>query len=199
MKEYFKLAKSQVYLKGDQVNVKGKANYLVSGYVSLYSLDRGSKKLLFIYKDGEVFPYPYQASSLTAGQKLSYEAISTVTVLSQPATRFVDQICATPQGVEKLIKAIQNFNQLILLRIENLSYSSARFRLVERLKYFAERFGITEGGRVIIDLPITYSDIALSVGSTRETVNRLMSEFQKKGVIEVKDGAIIIKSIDKLH
>ena len=43
-----------------------------------------------------------------------------------------------------------------------------------------------------IDLPLTRKDIANMVGTTIETAIRVMSKFQKEGIIESAKGSITI-------
>lgn len=49
-----------------------------------------------------------------------------------------------------------------------------------------------EGGAVLISLPLTRQDIADMAGTVIETAIRTMSKFQKQGLVETRDGRIVL-------
>ena len=71
-----------------------------------------------------------------------------------------------------------------------------RGRLAQALVALEEKFGKTEEG--FINIRLSRQDIASYVGSTYETIFRLMSEFVQEGLIEVSGKDILIKDSKKL-
>ena len=56
-----------------------------------------------------------------------------------------------------------------------------------------DRFGETEGsGTVLLKVRLTHQDLANMIVSTREAVSKVMSEFQRAGLIEVRKRRIFV-------
>lgn len=65
------------------------------------------------------------------------------------------------------------------------------------LKMINER-GINEKCGVLIDTPITNRDIAGLVGSTEETVSRIMSRLKKEDILSTEDKLLVVKDRESL-
>lgn len=61
-------------------------------------------------------------------------------------------------------------------------------RLLELLKDLARRFGDSNNPHVSFSLPLTHTDLADLVNSTRVTISRVMNELQREGVLEGAKG-----------
>ena len=81
-------------------------------------------------------------------------------------------------------------------RMRNLAHMPVRGRLAQALVALEEKFGKTEAG--FIDIHLSRQDIASYVGSTYETIFRLMNEFIEEGLVEVSGKEITIKDSQRL-
>jgi len=81
-------------------------------------------------------------------------------------------------------------------RMRNLAHMPVRGRLAQALVALEEKFGKTEEG--FINIRLSRQDIASYVGSTYETIFRLMNEFIEEGLIAVSGKDILIKDTKKL-
>ncbi|WNR44221.1 Crp/Fnr family transcriptional regulator [Paenibacillus roseipurpureus] len=54
-------------------------------------------------------------------------------------------------------------------------------------------YGVPKGGHVLIDYKINNSEMADMIGSTRENVNRMLSDMRKEDAVEFHNGQIVIK------
>lgn len=81
-------------------------------------------------------------------------------------------------------------------RMRNLAHMPVRGRLAQALVAFEEKFGKTKEG--FINIRLSRQDIASYVGSTYETIFRLMNEFVEEGLVEVSGKDIVIKDSKKL-
>ncbi|MGG1396346.1 Crp/Fnr family transcriptional regulator [Bacillus salipaludis] len=59
-------------------------------------------------------------------------------------------------------------------------------------------YGVKTSNGVLIDLPLTNQDLANFCGTSREVVNRLLSELRKNGIISVNKGSIIVHDLNYL-
>ena len=58
--------------------------------------------------------------------------------------------------------------------------------------------GSQNGGPVQVKLTLTHEEIAEIIGTTRETVSRLFSQFKKKQLVQLKGSTLIIRNRDAL-
>lgn len=56
-----------------------------------------------------------------------------------------------------------------------------------------------EGGEVRVNLPLTHEEIAQRIGVPRETVTRLLADFEEKQIIEIKGSTLLIRNRNALE
>lgn len=59
-------------------------------------------------------------------------------------------------------------------------------------------YGIKTSNGILIELPLTNQDLANFCGTSREVVNRLLSELRKNGIISVNKGSITVHDLNYL-
>jgi len=83
------------------------------------------------------------------------------------------------------------------MRTIGLSHSAAekfaRFLLEQATE------GYKEEGEVRLTLTLTHEEIAQMIGSSRETVTRLFSDFKKRQLLQVKGSTVVIQDISTLR
>ena len=65
-------------------------------------------------------------------------------------------------------------------------------RLARLLLEWSAEHGVPGGGAVHIPLHVTHGDLAQAIGSTRETVTRVLGQLSRAGVVERRDNAIFV-------
>ena len=63
----------------------------------------------------------------------------------------------------------------------------------------AARYGIADGGVIRIDLHLTQDDLASLSGTTRETVNRVLSSLRDQGLIRVERARVSVLKMQQLE
>ncbi|MDQ0255411.1 CRP/FNR family transcriptional regulator [Evansella vedderi] len=63
---------------------------------------------------------------------------------------------------------------------------------------FANSYGIPHPNGILIDLKLTNKELANYIGTSRETVNRMMNDLKREDVLKVQSGNIIIKNMEYL-
>jgi CRP-like cAMP-binding protein len=76
--------------------------------------------------------------------------------------------------------------------IESLLEREVSARLATLLANLGDRFGEANGSGTVLTMRLTHQDLANMIVSTREAVSKVMSEFQREGLIEVRDRRIAI-------
>ncbi|SDZ00954.1 CRP/FNR family transcriptional regulator, anaerobic regulatory protein [Evansella caseinilytica] len=64
---------------------------------------------------------------------------------------------------------------------------------------FSNSYGVNHKDGILIDIKLTNQDLAYFIGTTRETVNRMLNDLKKDNIISVRNGYIIIHQIDFLR
>jgi CRP/FNR family transcriptional regulator len=82
----------------------------------------------------------------------------------------------------------------------DVSFKDARFRLVKALVSLAERYGqAVHDKEVQIKLRLTHQDLANMISSKRETVTRILQEFQDVGTITIDHRHIHIVNLESFR
>lgn len=95
-------------------------------------------------------------------------------------------------------KVVQQIIQVLCARLRQvwqtqaLSSSAADARICMGIYQLAKKHGIQDARGTIIDLKITHQDLAEMVGTSRETVTRVLTRLRKQGVIEIDSRRIIL-------
>ncbi len=75
---------------------------------------------------------------------------------------------------------------------------SVEEKLARLLAHWAENSGRHPGRDTRFPVPYKHEEIAQMIGSTRETVTRLLGALKKKKIIEVRGATVIVKEPEKL-
>lgn len=180
-----------IYFAGDQVQNVYK---VVSGRVRFF-LETDFGKVLTIDALGTGSWFGMEDVYTEGVHSVSVAAYPEAEVLMVDKANFLDLVDRNP-ALARL--HVRQLSQDLALRAEQLlqvAYFSVRKRIAEFLLRFAER---SEGEKVIIDL--RREDIAEAVGTTAESVTRVLTEFRKDGLVGLPaQGGIEILGIQSLQ
>ena len=84
-------------------------------------------------------------------------------------------------------------------RIEQLSYKSAAARVARALIDLADEHGVQDDRGTVIAFRLSQRDLAGLVGLTRETVNQVLHDLQRRGLAEADRRTIRLLDIQKLR
>ncbi|GEL06766.1 Crp/Fnr family transcriptional regulator [Salisediminibacterium halotolerans] len=109
-----------------------------------------------------------------------------------------DLLLSSPLIMQELLRG-RAFNQLATqAKCTDLLFYGNDAALASVLLRFAHSYGIEDQLGWKINLRITHQEIAQFIGTTRETVNRIFSEWKKSGVLLTENGLIIIRKLREL-
>ncbi len=174
-----------------QEGEEGRGFYVVkSGRVKIYKLSPdGKEQILHIFGPGE----PFAEVPVFAGQRYpaNAEALEDCRLWFFPRAGFVELIRRHPSLALNMLAMLSlRLRQLVKL-VEDLSLKEVPARLAAYLLYTAEEKGTGQ-----FDLDIPKSQLANLLGTTPETLSRLLAKLVKEAYIESSGPRIIIK--DKL-
>lgn len=87
-------------------------------------------------------------------------------------------------------KTQTKFRDLVLYGKKGALYST--------LIRLCNSYGITAGNGIVIDLPLTNQELANFCGTSREVVNRLLSDLKKHEIISIAKGTITVHDVEYL-
>lgn len=164
--------------------------FIKSGKVKVFKTNESGKEYIIdILKEGEFLGYvdlikdtPYTES---AG------ALEEAELSLVPKEDFAALMYGNRDVSSRLIKMLANDIAEKEDQLLQLAYNSVRKRVADAVLYLSEKEGKNE-------INILRDDLARIVGTAKESVIRMLTEFKADGYIDIVDGAITIKDPHKL-
>lgn len=185
-----------VFLEGDP----GEAIYFVkSGKVKIFKTSEGGKEIIInILSPGDIFaevtlfqkniPYPASVEVIEEGEIGS--------IRNRDLERLISE---NPQLAVELLRAMSKKLREVQQRVRELGSNDAIERTVTVLSALAKNHGSKTKDGIVLCKNITRQDMANLVGTTRETMSRILSKFSKEGLIDIKGRSIVIKDAKALE
>jgi CRP/FNR family transcriptional regulator, global nitrogen regulator len=165
--------------------------FLLSGTVRLYKIYGDYKEATTaLLRDGGIFG----KLSLVEGrwQDVFAEAVTEAKVTGIQKASLERVIMSDPEFTLRLFSSLSERLRQSDEVIESLLHREVSTRLATLLVNLGERFGEGDHADVLIGVRLTHQDLANMIASTREAVSKVMSEFQRDGLIEARNRRIAI-------
>lgn len=188
--------KTAIFHEGDR---KEAVFFIQSGLVKTYKTDEnGHEHIVSFLKRGDMFPHtglfhdlPYPATA---------EAIERATLLALPVKPFERFIIGAPLVAIKMMRVMSEKMTELQGKLQELTGLDVINRGQLFLLKLAEEYGKPlPGGGLQIDFPMGHQDVASAIGTSRETVSRLLNQLRKEGLIDVSRTGFTIPDIDALR
>ena len=181
-------ARDLVFAAGDP---DGQLYFLLEGTVRLYKVYGGYKEAtVALIKDRGVFGEP----GLEEGgrQRCFAEALTEARVAAVRKPVLTEIVKRHPAFARKLFFSLSDRLRQSDQAIESLLSREVSARLARLLLNLGERFGESTGSGTVLKVRLTHQDLANMIVSTREAVSKVMGEFQREGLIEVRNSRIYL-------
>ena len=181
-------ARDLIFAPGDP---DGQLYFLLEGTVRLYTIyGRYKEATIALLKDGGIFG---ELSLDEEGwQNVFAEAVTDARVAVVRKSVLANVIKRQPEFITKLVFSISERLRQSDEVIESLLDREVSARLTTLLLNLGDRFGEVDGSGMVLNVRLTHQDLANMIFSTREAVSKVMSEFQRDGLIEVRNRRIAI-------
>ena len=181
------------FKKGDRIITEGEpmqGMYFVNEGIVKVHKQWGSEKELIIRfaKSGDIFGHRGLGKQLI--YPISATALEPVTACYFSNEFFTSSLKVNTDFTYKLLLFYAAELQESEKRMRNLAHMQVKGRVANALLQLEEKFGVQEDGS--IQLNISRQDLASYVGTTYETVFRILSDFAKENAIETPAKAIKI-------
>ena len=104
-----------------------------------------------------------------------------------------------PEVALKVIAVVGSRLRRLVEIIEDLSFTTVRYRLIALILRLAQANGTASKEGVRVELTKTHQDLAAELGTVRELVSRNLSQLQAEGFLEVNGRTIIVKDLAGLR
>lgn len=171
--------------------------FVLCGQVKIYKLSEdGREQILHFRREGDIFgevvlfhggPYPATAETLTDSQ---------VGVIRNED---LERLLVThPSIAIKLVKLMATKLRRAQIKVHELNTQDTLRRVITKLLRMARVYGEKTPQGIRINLELNRQDLASYVGTTRETLTRILSDLKKNGAIELDTRTVIILDENKL-
>jgi CRP/FNR family transcriptional regulator, global nitrogen regulator len=181
-------AKDMIFAPGDPDD---QVYFLLEGTVRLYKIYGEYKEATTaLLREGDVFGE--LSLEERSCQNAFAEAITEARVALVRKTVLNEMIKRRPKFALKLFSSFSERLRQSEEAIESLLDREVSARLATLLSHLGDRFGEPHGSRTVIRVRLTHQDLANMIASTREAVSKEMSEFQRAGLIEIRNRRIVV-------
>lgn len=165
--------------------------FIKRGKVKVFkSNEEGKEYIIAIHKEGEFVGYVDLIKDSNYTESAAALEDSELSLI--PREDFQKLLHANRDVASQLISMLANNVTETEEQLLNLAYKSVRRRVADALLYLMDKEGKD-------DISILRDDLARIVGTAKESVIRMLSEFKEDGYIEIRNGAIHIVRRDKLE
>jgi CRP-like cAMP-binding protein len=190
---------SHIIKKGEYIFTEGETVHgvycVTTGVCKLSKLSaNGKDQIIKLVKAGELLGQRTLISEEPAN--LSAVAIEDMEVCFIPKTEVLQMFDQNNQFSRNLMKSICGDLKETSDHLVSISQKTVKERLAETLIYLEENFGKNTDGSLRIQL--SRDELAGMIGTATESCIRLLSDFNKNGLIELIGKKIVIKDIGKL-
>lgn len=100
---------------------------------------------------------------------------------------------------KKIIIALSRELKTAYDKIGDMGLKTAKEKMANLLCTLAKDYGVSQDGKIKLNLNLSRLDIAELLGITQETSIRLLKSFKEAGILDIKRKEIIIKSLSMLE
>jgi len=171
---------------------------VMSGAVRLSVISQEGRELLYLlFEPGDCFGI----STVVDGEARPHtaEAQLDVELMSLSRSAFNTLRAEFPEVNDAAMRLIARHMRMLSEYFANSNLEQIELRVAARIVEAARSFGqlAPDGIRLSIHLP--QNDLALMVGASRQSVNKVLQQFQDSGVLTIEYGTMIIRDLDRLH
>ncbi len=171
--------------------------YITEGKVKKYKLDKdGGEQIIYVANTGELLGYHAILSEERYPD--SAAAIEESTIAFIPREDFLAALQQSDVLNRRLLKTLSHEFAVLANSMSLFSQKSARERLALQLIVLREKYKVNFQPGMPVEIRMSRDDLASLVGTVRENITRILSEFKDAGIVETKGRRILVHDVNKL-
>ncbi|WP_109700619.1 Crp/Fnr family transcriptional regulator [Chitinophaga deserti] len=191
----------QVYKKNELIFREGAYPsgifYITKGKVKKYKVDNdGKEQIIYLAVTGQLFGYHAVLSEARYSDSAAVLEESTVAFI--PKEDFLNALDYSPLLTRRLLKNLSHEFAVLANSLSVFSLKTVRERLALQLILIREKYKENYVDGMLIEISISREDLASLVGTARENIVRVLSEFKEENILESKGRKIMIKDVNRL-
>ena len=134
-----------------------------------------------------------------APRSASAVALEATEALALPRDQFLALVAREPAIRDALLASLSRELRRLTTHVAELHFLDLTGRLASRVARLAEEHGERlPDGSIRLDAPLTQSDLAAMIGATRQSVNKLLGEFEADGLLRIERDSIYVPNLERL-
>ncbi len=171
--------------------------YITDGKVKKYKVDEdGKEQIIYVANTGELLGY----HAILAEDRFpdSAAALELTKIAFIPKPDFLDTLQQSDIFNRKLLKTLSHEFAVLANSLTLFSRKSVKERLALQLIVLREKYKVNFQHGFPVEINMGRDDLASLVGTARENVVRLLTEFKEAGILTTKGRKIIVLDVTKL-
>ena len=198
IEEVASIARKKSFSRGETLFLQGDEGsgffVVVTGRVKIYKESPEGKEAI-IHICGPMDQFGQVAVYAGRTFPASAQAIADSTLLFFPRSEFRDLIRRNPDLALSMLSSLSIRIRQVTSQLESLALKEVPGRLAAYLVYLQEQ----QGGENTVLLKISRGELASLLGTTPETLSRIMARLEEEGFIRVEKRTIAILDADALE
>lgn len=191
----------QFYKKGEIIFREGSYPtgifYIAEGKAKKYKLDKDNREqIIYVANTGELLGY----HAVLSGERFpdSAAALEDSSIAFIPREDFLSTLDQSQVLSMRLLKTLSHEFDVMANSLSMFAQKSVRERLAVQLIILREKYKVDFKPGMSVEINMGRDDLASLVGTARENVVRVLSEFKDDGILETKGRKIIVLDVQKL-
>lgn len=192
------------YVKDDVIFRQGDESrqvyFVLKGKVRVYRISpSGGETSIDIFSAndvlGELAALDNRPRSATA------KAVTAVSLLTMAQENFMHHMESMPGLALGLSRVLAQKLRWTASYAESVAQFDAAGRLLHIILLNNERYGEAQpgGAQFVVNMGLNQTDLASMIGARREWVNRILSDWRKRGLLEFENGVITILDLGRVQ
>ena len=191
----------QVYKKGEIIFREGAFPsgifYITEGKVKKYKVDKESREqIIYVANTGELIGY----HAILAQDRYPdfAAALEKSRIGFIPKEDFLEALQQSPILTNRLLKTLSHEFAVLANSLTLFSQKSVRERLALQLIVLREKYKVNFHAGMLVEINMGRDDVARLVGTARENLVRVLTEFKEEDILESNGRKIIVHDVNKL-
>jgi CRP/FNR family transcriptional regulator, cyclic AMP receptor protein len=190
------------YHKGEYIFHQGDTGSAV------FVLTEGRVKVIFASEDGDEMilatlqpPDVFGELALIDGgpRSASIQTLEPTTVLTLTRATLLNLMSRQPGVTDVVLRSLGRLVRRMIAQAGDLVFMDLHGRVAKLLLRLIEDSADPPGDGLSLDLKMTQSDLAAMVGGSRQSVNQILHQFERRGYLRLEGQRLIVEDVDALR
>lgn len=171
--------------------------YIREGKIKKYTTDKeGKEQIIYVANTGELIGY----HAILAEDRYpdSAAALENSRIVFIPREDFLAVLSRSEVLGKRLLKTLSHEFSVLANSLSMFAQKSVRERLALQLIVLREKYKTSHAPGQPVEINMSRDDLASLVGTARENVVRLLTEFKHENILETNGRRIVVLDINKL-